>query len=127
MVAQPKVELEENGRSLIREAVERALREANGDSVKAASILEKIVMSDSDLYHQLMDGQVARQCWEQIRHYFHAKKRILWTQPNTDAKHNSEKVEHLAKANLSNLLSFRLFQAVFGLQMQHQVPALYQG
>lgn len=89
---------------IVAEAARRALDDANGDTVRAARMLETAVRAQSPLREALTEHLIGSACWAAIQTQTRVQRRAIWIAPRTEgtprATSVDDRVVHLASGTL---------------------------
>lgn len=84
----------------VSDIAEAAVELANGEVVKAASLMEEEIRNDPVKYQLLMDPLVASACYQAVARVQISKRAHVWTAPNYDAGGKGSRVRTLATGNM---------------------------
>ena len=93
-------------KNLIENAVAAAMKEANGDARRAATLVAADAAEGSPLYVALMSPKLTAVIWDAVRAYCRRNRRDVWNAPNFDPGGRGDRLLIAAKKTMID--NFRL-------------------
>lgn len=84
----------------VSELAEAAMKEAGGEVLRAARLMEQEIRNNEIKYRVVMDPLVANACYTAVSTICHRNREKVWTAPNYTAGGNGHRVRALAAGNL---------------------------